>query len=314
MMDSRLDIVIVNWNAGTRLARCLDSIKKAGCEALSRVVVVDNNSSDGSLDGLERIGLPLEVIRNADNRGFATACNQGAAAVTAPYILFLNPDTELFSDSLSIPLAFMEAKENQHVGICGIQLLDEGHRVSRTCARFPTLGRIAMAAAGLNRFTPFRAAGVHMGDWDHLQTRSVDHVIGAFFFLRRALFESLGGFDERFFVYLEDLDFSYRARQAGWESVYLTEARAFHEGGGTSRQVKARRLFFSLRSRILYMAKHFGSATALLGLLLTCGCEPISRAVLALGRCSFTGLRETLGAYGMLYCWLPRWVLRGVTR
>jgi GT2 family glycosyltransferase len=85
----------------------------------------------------------------------------------------------------------------------------------------------------------------------------VDHVIGAFFCVRRELFEDLGGFDERFFVYLEDLDFSLRARKTGRTAYYLADAAAFHKGGGTSEQVKAHRLFYSLRSRLLYAFKHF---------------------------------------------------------
>jgi len=153
-----------------------------------------------------------------------------------------------------------------------------------------------------------------MAEWPHDITRDVDHVIGAFFLVRRSLFESLGRFDERFFVYLEDLDFSYRARQAGWRSVYLANAQAFHAGGGTSHQVKARRLFYSLRSRLLYAAKHFSKSGAALVFLATLLLEPLSRSAWALMRRSLPSLKETWQGYGMLWCWLPQWVFKGVTR
>jgi GT2 family glycosyltransferase len=153
-----------------------------------------------------------------------------------------------------------------------------------------------------------------MAEWDHAQTRQVDQVIGAFFLVRRGLFESLHGFDERFFVYFEEVDFAYRARQAGWLSVYLADAQAFHAGGGTSNQVKARRLFYSLRSRLLYAFKHFSWTGAVGVLLATLLLEPVSRTALALFRHSWAGLKETWAAYGMLWRWLPQWVFKGVTR
>jgi GT2 family glycosyltransferase len=130
----------------------------------------------------------------------------------------------------------MKQSENADVGICGIQLQDDSGHIARSCARFPSLRIFAMQALGLNTLPWFRSWGMHMLEWDHGKTREVDHVIGAFYLMRRALFESLGGFDERFFVYLEDLDFSLRARKAGWSSVYLATTQAFHAGGGVSNQ------------------------------------------------------------------------------
>jgi GT2 family glycosyltransferase len=138
-------------------------------------------------------------------------------------------------------------------------------------------------------------------------------VIGAFFLVRKSVFEELGGFDERFFVYLEDLDFSYRAAKAGWGSYFLSSVRIFHHGGGTSHQIKARRLFYSLRSRLLYGFKHFsipgGAGSGLVCLLI----EPFVRSFHALLRGSTSTIIETLQAYGMLYRSLPR-VLRQAFR
>lgn len=302
---TRLRIVIVNWNAGAQLGDCLRSIvqaDKTGFE-LERVVVVDNASTDRSLDGIEALALPLEVLRNAENRGFAAACNQSALGSNADYLLFLNPDTRLFADSLAAPLRFMESPDNQRVGICGIQLLDETDAVARSCVRFPTPGMFYAAIFGLNRLLP--RLGHLMREWDHASVREVDHVIGAFFLLRQPLFEALRGFDERFFVYLEDLDLSLRARGAGWDSCYLASASAFHKGGGTSDQVKAARLFYSLRSRLLYNFKHFSLPQAALLAAATLAIEPVTRLAFALLRGALPAAGETLSGYRMLYRSLP---------
>jgi len=206
----------------------------------------------------------------------------------------------------------MQDPAHAKVGICGVQLLDEVGHVSRSCARFPSVTGFSAHAAGLVRFFP--RFGHAMAEWDHAETRPVDQVIGAFFLVRRELFEALRGFDECFFVYFEEVDFSYRASQAGWHSVYLADVQAFHAGGGTSNQVKARRLFYSLRSRLLYAFKHFSWVGAVVVLLATLSVEPLSRSALALLRRSWSGLKETWAAYGMLWRWLPQWALKGVTR
>ena len=301
-----LDIVIVNWNTGLLLRECLESIVTAqNGVALDRVIVVDNASTDGSLDALTKTKLPYTLIRNTENKGFAAACNQGAQGSSADYLLFLNPDTRLFADSLSVPLAFMEAAQNQAVGICGIQLLDEQAKISRSCTRFPTPRMFYTQIFGFNRLFPGVFSSHFMEEWGHDEDRKVDHVIGAFFLVRRRLFEQLSGFDQRFFVYLEDLDFSYRAKKSGWESRYLVKAHAYHKGGGTSEQVKARRLFYSLRSRILYGYKHFSTIQASLLLLATLFLEPLTRLLLNALRGSFSGLQETISGYLMLYGALP---------
>lgn len=153
-----------------------------------------------------------------------------------------------------------------------------------------------------------------MTEDEHLVTQQVDHVIGAFYLVRRSVFEALLGFDERFFLYLEDLDFSLRARKAGWRTVYCAETWAFHEGGGSSKQIKARRLFYALRSRLVYAFKHFPFSGAFAVLLATVFVEPWTRTAYALVCLSWPNFKETWSAYGQLFRWLPRWLFRGETR
>jgi N-acetylglucosaminyl-diphospho-decaprenol L-rhamnosyltransferase len=313
----RLDIIIVNWNSGPQLRRCLESIipvDRTGFQ-LARVVVVDNGSVDASLAGARGLDLPLTVIELGFNAGFAAACNAGAAGSTADYLLFLNPDAALFRDSLARPLQFLETPDNAAIGILGVQLVDDHDEVTRTCANFLRPRHIIAHTTGLNHLAPTTFPQHFMVDFDHRTSRVVDQVMGAFFLMRRKVLDELGGWDERFFVYLEDVDLAYRARLNGWLSYFFAEVRAFHRGGGVSRQVKAARLFYSLRSRILYAFKHFHPAVAILVLTGTLFLEPITRLVYAaLGNSPTTG-GETLKAYWLLLRDLPfvlslAWTLR----
>ncbi len=299
---SQVDIVIVNWNAGVQLRRCLNSIASAMHSVrIGMVVVVDNNSKDGSADNVEHLNLPLHVIRNSTNRGFGAACNQGARVCQSPYLLFLNPDTEVESTSLSVPLQFLESNRNRDVGACGIQLVNATGEVSRSCARLPSPGNLLANALGLPQIAPAYFRGIHLSEWSHDATKDVDHVIGAFYFIRRELFDQTRGFDERFFVYLEDLDLSHSVIRLGKRIVYLTSAKAFHEGGGTSSQVKAQRLFYSRRSRIQYSRKHFSLIQTLLVAAATLLVEPMLMSVRAIIRRSPRELYQT--TYGFLMLW-----------
>ena len=299
--NNLISIVIVNWNSGEQLRNCIDSLNRHHENLIDQIVVVDNGSIDGSDMGIEFFS-DGKIIHTGTNLGFGKACNLGAQQVESEYLLFLNPDAALYTGSLSIAYEYMRSTAAAKVGICGIQLLDSNGQVSRSCARFPSMPGLVAHALGVDRLFP--SLGHHMSEWSHLQTRQVDHVIGAFFFVRRALFNELAGFDERFFVYLEDLDFSYRANQAGWGSIYVAEAQALHVGGGTSNQVKAKRLFYSLRSRLLYVFKHFSWFSAIVVLLVTVLIEPFTRSVLALLRRSWSVFQETCVAYSLLAYWL----------
>ena len=309
--SSLISIVIVNWNSGDQLRTCIESIGKYNSGLMCDVVVVDNGSTDHSADFLVAHS-EVTLIRSGSNLGFGRACNLGAAHENSEFLLFLNPDAALLPESLQTALAYLQDSENAQVGVCGVRLLDETNQVARSCARFPSPMGFAAHAVGLIRLFP--QLGHFMAEWPHDQTREVDHVIGAFFFVRQSVFEQLGGFDERFFVYFEDVDFSYRARQAGWRSVYLAQAQAFHAGGGTSNQIKARRLFYSLRSRLLYAFKHFSVPSALLVLLTTLLVEPFTRTAFGLLRRSWPAVKETWSGYAMLWRWLPQWIFNGVTR
>lgn len=303
----RLDVVIVNWNSGSLLRECVASLAalRPVNFTFHRVVVVDNGSSDESAEGLSAESVPLVVMRNATNRGFAAACNQGAAASSADYILFLNPDTRLSDDSLTPAMGALENPAMAGVGILGVRLVDATGTVQRTCARAPTLGRLLTQACGLNRLSPGRFPACPMTDWDHGETRDVDQVMGAFLIIRRPLFENLSGFDERFFVYYDDVDLCLRARLAGWRVVYFTGAQSYHKGCGTTGGIHDTRLFYFLRSRMLYAGKHFTVPSALCVMAVTLVIELLIRLAWAAFCRSPREAADVLRAGGMLWADLP---------
>ncbi|KMO44530.1 glycosyl transferase [Methylobacterium tarhaniae] len=300
-----LDVVIVNWNGGALLRTCLASLSAAedglGDALRLRVVVVDNASRDGSLEDLPRLRHGPAVIANPDNQGFGRACNAGAARGTAPAILFLNPDARVTAESLAGAHAALMVEAE--TGIVGAQLLDEEGRVQRSCARRPNALSLVGQALLLDRA---RLVPSHfMTEWDHAEDRAVDQVMGAFLMIRRSLFEALGGFDERFFVYYEDVDLCARAWDAGFAVRHLAGITVRHEGQGTTRAAKAHRLACFLESQIRYAAKHHGRATALALVATAFGAQVPLRLVQALARRSRAEAGEVLRAARLLARALP---------
>lgn len=265
--STALDVVIVNWNSGELLQHCVSAVAASSVGSQVRVIIVDNASTDGSEHGLEAPDLRVEVIRNAENRGFGAACNQGAACGDAPYLLFLNPDTRVGQDTFQRALDQFCGVEHAEVGVVGVRLVDDEGRTQRTCARRPTFWRVIARSTGLDRIFPAYIKPHFMTDWDHMETRDVDQVMGAFLMIRRNLFSRLGGFDERYFVYYEDVDLCLSARQAGARIIHFAGAEAWHKAGGSTEKVKDRRLFYMMRSEALFIEKWYGRGAATATLL-----------------------------------------------
>lgn len=301
-----LHVVIVNWNSGRQLCECLESFAAVTADrvAVTRITVVDNASADGSCDTLPA-SLSLQLIRNTANRGFAAACNQGAVGSDAEFILFLNPDTRLMPGALERPAAFLCADENKAAGIVGIQLIDAAGHVARNTARMPTAWSMVGNSLGLDRAMPSAFPPHFVTEWAHDETRAVDQVMGAFTMIRRSLFEALGGFDERFFVYFEDLDLACRARAQGFASVYLATAQAFHRGQGTTEGAIGARTYLFCRSRILFALKYFSRFGAFIVIAATLLLEPFARMVKALIGRGPGRVSDVVRAYVKLWANLP---------
>jgi GT2 family glycosyltransferase len=259
-----IDIVVVNWNSRFHLKACIAALDRSTIAEALHVVVVDNASTDGSIAGLAAERISLDIVRNADNRGFAVACNQGARKGSAPLVLFLNPDVQVRPDTLALVARYMAEPSNARVGALGVQLMDQDGQVQRCCARAPTLATLILHSLFLDRLLPALVPPHFLVEWDHAETREVDQVMGAFLLIRRALFERIGGMDERFFLYYEDVDLCLAVRQAGSAVVHYAPAQAAHAGGGSTGSVKDRRLFHHVISRVDYAAKQYGRAAAAL--------------------------------------------------
>ena len=301
-MSPCVDIIIINWNSAHQLAECLEAVASSSQDEfkLGKVIIVDNASTDRSLDNLDRLGLPLQTIENSQNRGFGAACNQGAADSDADYLLFLNPDTRVAQDAIDRATSFIKTSA-QKVGVVGIQLVDERGKIQRSCARFPSPTNLWCSILGIDKLFKTKLTSYMMTEWDHQNTQKVDHVMGAFYLIDSKLFKELAGFDESFFVYFEDLDLSYRVHQKGWSSYYLADVRSFHKGGGTSEKIKSTRLFYSQRSRILYGYKHFSSLQATTIAFATLTIEPLTRIGFSLLKLSASQAKETILGYGQLF-------------
>jgi N-acetylglucosaminyl-diphospho-decaprenol L-rhamnosyltransferase len=298
-----IDIIIINWNSSIQLRECLDAVAIAESNEfkLDNVIIIDNASTDRSLEGLAQIQLPIQIIRNAKNQGFGAACNQGAAISRSDYLLFLNPDTRVSKESIDRAVSFMENPSQQQVGVVGIQLVDSHGKIQRSCARFPSPTTLWCSILGIDKVVKNKLTSYMMTEWDHNSTQPVDHVMGAFYLIRSEIFRSLNGFDESFFVYFEDLDLSYRVKQRGWSSYYLADVQSFHKGGGTSENIKATRLFYSLRSRILYGYKHFSLVQANMITLASLSIEPFTRIVFSILKLSGSQVKETILGYAQLF-------------
>jgi GT2 family glycosyltransferase len=303
---ARLDVAIVNWNSGDLLRGCIGALAGSTIASQVCVIVADNGSSDGSCDDLARANLRIEVIRNPGNRGFGAASNQAAARGRAPFLLILNPDTRVGPDTLERVMAYLEAPDHASVGIVGVRLTDDEGCTQRTCARAPTYSRLLVQAAGIDRLLRPVLPPHFMTEWDHADTRPVDQVMGAFLLIRRSLFERLGGFDERFFVYYEDVDLCVRAAEAGADIVHFAGASAWHKGGGTTDGVRDRRLFYFLRSQVQYAGKHFGKGPAFAVLAASILGNIPARVIRALASFSLRDARQALRGGTLLLAAVPQ--------
>jgi GT2 family glycosyltransferase len=256
----RLSIVIVSWNVCKDLIQCLDSIRKYRPFGKYEVIVVDNASTDETVD-IVRIRFPeVMMIVNSDNKGFAAANNQGIEKSQSEYILLLNPDTILHPGSLDLLIDFMDS--NKEVRACGPKLLNADGTIQRSVRHFPTF------RGALYRHTAFRFLGIFrkdykkwlMKDFDHETRKEVDQLMGAALLIRKAVIDRIGGMDERFFMYYEEVDLCYRIQQAGWRIVFVPEALITHLGSRSSGQIPVRKRIMMLTSLLKFFRKHRGKS------------------------------------------------------
>jgi GT2 family glycosyltransferase len=226
--------VTVNYNAGPLLRGLVESL--AGQTGLVRIVVVDNASTDGSLAFLDAAHPGVTVVRNPSNRGFGAACNQGAAAASGRYLLFINPDCRMPTGALKRMVAVLESQPV--VGMLGPLVLNNDGSEQRGCRRFlPDPKRALMRVLGLHkpdaqgRVAGFDLTGTPLPDGP----APVEAISGACLLIRRELFEKLKGWDEGYFLHCEDLDLCMRVQRAGAQVLFVPDVGVSHVQGASSR-------------------------------------------------------------------------------
>jgi len=259
-LDQPLDlsVIIVNWNAHDYLVECLTSVEHQAGGLSLEAWVVDNGSTDGSAELVEREFPGVKLLVNRENRGFARANNQALSLAQGRYLLFLNPDTRLLPQVLSTLTQFLD--HHPCAGAVAPQILSPEGCIQPSCRRFPTLGTVFWEATGLDRIFPRHPllGRYLMGDWDHQTLRQVDQPMGACLMVRRTALDQAGPFDERFFLFFEEVDLCRRLKSAGWDIYFVPQARIIHYGGQSTGQNSRRTAWLFHRSRYKYFRKHFG--------------------------------------------------------
>lgn len=240
-----ISIIIVNFNTGKFIFRCIDSISKFLLKD-KEIVVVDNNSNDGSLEKL-KIRKDIRLVENNENLGFAKAVNRGLQIAKGDFIFILNPDTELTKDSVGYLFEF--ARQNKEVGIVAPKLLNPDGSVQPSCYHDPTL-----LAAFREYFADIKGAFSKYAP-PGSEPVKVDSVVGAAMFLSRRVIDKVGMFDERYFMYFEDLDYCRRIRNKGFNVYYLPRSKIYHEHGGVTRTVPESAKRWLIESSIVYHGK-----------------------------------------------------------
>lgn len=253
-----ISIIIVNYNSGKLLEKCLDSICTEESEIEFETFVVDNGSSDDSWKMIKEMFPQVSLIRNADNLGFSRANNQAIRRSLGRYLLLLNPDTILRTKALEKMVHFMD--EYPRAGAAGPKLIDPQGTIQLSCRSFPShrtalFNRYSLLTKLLpaNRFS----REYLMTGWDHSTVQEVDWVSGACLLMRKEALDEIGLLDERFFMYAEDVDWCYRAKRRGWKVYFIPQAEVVHYIGQSSRRAGRKAIVERHRSMYRFYQKHY---------------------------------------------------------
>ena len=266
-----VSIVIVSFNTAALTRQCLEKIQACAGGMRCELIVVDNASHDGSADMVAADFPEVRLFRLAKNRGFAGGNNPGIRAATGRYILLLNSDAFLAPGVLENTITYMEA--NPGIGVLGCKLTSPDGTLQPSARMLPgPLNKMLHISGLASRFPKSRFFGrVDFSWWDHSKPRNVGWVVGAFFMIRRIVVEQIGGLDERYFLYFEEIDFCRTAARAGWNVMFYPEASVVHLGGQSSAGTTERRSVsgsqltaIRITSELRYYRKWFGPSGALL--------------------------------------------------
>ena len=251
---SGLAICIVSWRTRDLLRACLRSVVER--PEAAEVVVVDNASGDGTVEMVRSEFPTVRLLANDQNLGFAAGNNQAIAATSAPFVLLLNPDTEVQDGALN---ALLESFSDERVGAVAAQLVFPDGSIQRSCRSFPEPVAILFDALRLSQLFPVSETfgRYRMTFWDHDSRREVDQPMASALAFRRAALDEVGLFDEGFSLFFNDVDLCYRLRQAGWRIIFEPAAKVAHHGASSTWQVRPGAILESHRSLIRFYRKHY---------------------------------------------------------
>jgi len=255
--DILISIIIVNYKVPQCLLEALASLRLAELYDRSEVIVVDNASNDNSRELITSNFEEVQWIQLKKNIGFGKACNVGAATANGKYLLLLNPDTIVSSLTLKNAVEFMEARPK--AGLMGPKILNPDGTLQLSCRRSdPTPAVAFYYFSGLSRLFPKskRFGRYNLTYMDENKTAQVDVVSGSFMFMTFHLFKTIGGFDERFFMYGEDIDLCFRIREEGYEVWYYPTVEIVHLKGKSSAKRQIRSRFYFYEAMIIYSRKY----------------------------------------------------------
>lgn len=259
----QLSVIIVNYNVKYFLEQCLHSVQKACAGIDSEIIVADNNSSDGSRAYLQDNFSSVKFIWNKDNIGFAKANNLALEIASGNYILFLNPDTILAEDSIRKCIDFFE--KHPSAGAVGIRMVDgSGNFLKESKRAFPSPLTSLFKLFGLSAVFPQSAlfARYHLGHLSETENHEVDVLAGAFMMMPGEVLEKTGNFDERFFMYGEDVDLSYRVQEAGYKNYYVAESTIIHFKGESTKRGSLNYVRLFYKAMNLFVKKHYSGSKA----------------------------------------------------
>ncbi|MFN3301470.1 MAG: glycosyltransferase family 2 protein [Patescibacteria group bacterium] len=250
-----LSIIIVNWQTKDLLKKCLESIFCYAKNIDYELIVIDNSSTDHSskfLSNLKPQTANFKIILNDRNFGFAKAVNQGIKLSRGKYILLLNPDTEIKEGTLQKMIKFME--DHLQIGISGGKILNSDGTIQLSVRRFPDfLSQVFVLLKFhhfLKNFSPIRR--YFALDFDYEKTQEVDQVMGSFFMMRKKMIDEIGLFDEKFFLWFEEVDFCFRAKKAGWQIYYYPDAEIIHQKAASFSQILPLKNQWQFNKSLLY--------------------------------------------------------------
>lgn len=263
-----LSIVIVSWNTKQILENCLHSVYEQTKDIDFEVIVVDNDSSDFSAEMIEQQFPQVILVKSPKNVGFAAGNNLGFLECTGEYVLLLNSDTIVLAGALQKTIFY--AKTRPEYGVISCKVLNEDFTLQANCSMLPSNINFSLQVFGLNKIFPKNRffGRSDMTWWDYSNERDVEVLKGCFMLVTKSALDKVGGLDERFFMYCEEIDWCMRFAQAGWKLGFYPQAEIIHLGGSSSAKLGADKARVKDTSTLYYMKKHWSLPRRLIGRML----------------------------------------------